>query len=120
MRATLNAHRSVHAPFTTSDEQLEFWACVYLANPLVRARGVSFEQFLRTPSWYLVGARPRAVIAVHGLKPRTRTALLELAEAAVAALEREGARCSDGRFVEKLRHHRHPRGARRDFLPEGR
>jgi hypothetical protein len=119
MRATLNEHRSVHAPFTISDDALEFWGKLYLANPSVRARGVSFEQFVRMPWWYLVGARATVAISVRGrLRPATRSALLELAEHAIAALERDGAACANGRFVEKLRHHRHPRSARRDFIPK--
>ena len=36
---------------------------------------------------------------------------------AIEALERGGARCENGRFVETLRHHRHARGQNRDFLP---
>lgn len=119
MRPTLNEHRSVHAPFTVPDEQLEFWGRVFLANPRLRARGVSFEQFVRTPWWYLVGPRVPVVISLHGrLKPSTRAAFLELAERAVEMLERDGAACANGRFVEKLRHHRHPRGAHRDFIPK--
>jgi hypothetical protein len=119
MRPTLNAHRSVHAPFTVPDEQLEFWARVYLANPRLRARGVSFEQFVRVPWWYLAGARASVAIAARGvLRPATRSALLELAEHAVAQLEREGAACANGRFTEKLRHRRWPRNAHRDFIPK--
>ena len=35
---------------------------------------------------------------------------------AIEALEALGARCENGRFIEPLRHHRHPRGQNRDFL----
>lgn len=118
MPALLNADRSFHAPFTMPDELLDFWGCVFLANPQIRARGVSFEQFVRAPWWYLLGARASVVISMRGrLQPATRSALLELAERAVERLEREGAGCANGRFTEKLRHHRHPRSCA-DFIPE--
>lgn len=34
---------------------------------------------------------------------------------AIEALERGGARCENGRYIEKLRHHAHPRGSKRDL-----
>lgn len=102
------------------DAQLEFWAEIYLAMPRLRRSGTSFEQFLRaTPQAREVELLPAVVMLCGGkaLAARTRSALLELAEAAITHLERDGALCSNGRFVEKLRHHRHPRGNFRDFLP---
>ena len=119
MRATLNEHRSTHAPFTVSDELLEFWGAVFLLNPRLRAQGVSFEQFVRAPALYLVGAR----VIVLRARPKAattraaRAADVEGCERAVELLEREGAASANGRMVEKLRHHRHPRGAFRAFKP---
>lgn len=102
---------------TWSDEYIEFWAGVYQANPQVAARGVLFATFLRAPHAIL---RACAVPGGYaGAKPVRRAALVELAEAAIARLERAGAACSNGRFVEKLRHHAHPR-SQRDFIPGGR
>jgi hypothetical protein len=112
-------HLMLNAPIYMPDEQIEFWAEIYLAMPRLRGTGVSFERFLRTtPQVREVELLP-AVLALCGgkaLSAITRSALIELAEAAIAQLEREGALCSNGRFVEKLRHHRHPRSYR-DFIP---
>jgi len=38
--------RSVRAPITVSDELLEFYAEQYLADPWLRAHGLTFERFL--------------------------------------------------------------------------
>lgn len=113
--------RSSTAPVKLPDAQLHFWSDVYLANPAVRARGVSLEQFLGNPREILVACgTPVVRICWQGaLVPASRAmerALNELAAAVVVALERTGARCENGRFVEKLRHHSYTKcGPRRDL-----
>ncbi len=109
-----NTERSFAAPCTFSDDHIERWGEVYLANPQVRARGVWFETFLLAPERTLAEcAAP--VIEVHacGLLPAqravrdhadTQAALVELGERALAALAAE-AHCANGVWVEKLRHH---------------
>jgi len=98
-----------------ADAYIEFWARVYLGNPHLAARGVLFSTFLIAPSAILIAcARPAAPARRAG-----RPALIALAEAAIARLERAGAVCSNGRFIEKLRHRAHPR-SHRDFMPDGR
>lgn len=104
--------RPVEAP-SYADEWIEFWAGVYRANPAIGARGVLFETFLAYPHEILRAcAAPVLIIQCRGelaLASRAMVgAMRELAAAATLALERSGARCENGRFVEKMRHHRHP------------
>lgn len=108
-----NFERSVAARRTWADEWIEFWGAVYVAHPVIAARGVLFETFLFAP---------REVIAslylIEDVLASTRG--MEIALLAVEHLERTGARCSNGAWVEKLRHHRHPPGvARREPAREG-
>jgi len=114
------AERQVTGPIWP-DEHIERWAAVYLepeANRALRARGVRFETFLRAPVEILAALRRTRVIAhAPGLLPAQRrvqeradleSALSELADASVRQMAAE-AHCSNGRVVEKLRHHAHPR-----------
>ncbi len=116
-----SGERSWAAPVILPDAQLDYWACAYLALPGLARRGISFERFLAaTPQ---VRAVPRLLVQLElrarlerleaeaaGLSPRHR--------GAIERLERAGARCENGRWVEPLRHHAHPRSNHRDFQPE--
>lgn len=112
--------RSVLAPFTLPDEQLEYWAEVYLELPGPRRRGVSFEQFLAATPQVREAPLLLEQLAVQARLDelaRTVGVLGQRQRYAIAELERSGACCANGRLVEKLRHRRHPR-SRRDFIPE--
>jgi len=122
------AERQVTGPIWP-DEHIERWAAVYLepeANRALRARGVRFETFLRAPVEILAALRrPRVFVSPAGLLPaqllvRQRgdleRALAELADTAVRMVAAES-HCANGRVVEKLRHHAHPRSGHRDFYP---
>ena len=123
--ATPNFERPVTGP-TYSAEHIEFWGGIYLANPRVRAHGVLFSTFLMAPMQILRAcATPGVRIsscdhARHGYTRRDEAVLLSIAEAAIRHLEQTGARCENGRWVEKLKHHAHPRSNHRDFQPETR
>ncbi len=41
---------------TYSDEYLDFWGEIYLANPAVRLSGIAFDDFLRAPQTHLRAA----------------------------------------------------------------
>lgn len=114
---------------TWPDAYIEFWAGIYLepqTNRALRGRGVRFETFLRAPVEILAALqRPRAIVSYCGLLPAQRhvreradlqAALLVIAEVALAHVDAES-HCANGRVVEKLRHHAHPRSAKRDFHP---
>ena len=106
---------------TWPDEYIERWAAAYLepeANRRLRAHSVRFETFLRAPVEILEAVRrPRVSVCRAGLLLAQRdvqarvdleSALAALADAAVRQIAAE-AHCSNGRVVEKLRHHAHPR-----------
>jgi len=120
--ATPNFERPVTGP-TYSDEHLDFWGAIYLANPQVRARGVLFNTFLVAPMQILRACATPGVrvtscsLARHGYTKGDEAAVLTIAEATIRHLEWGGARCENGRWVEKLKHHAHPRGSNRDFQP---
>lgn len=107
----LNLERPVEGP-TYADDYIERWAGVYLANPALRLLGVPFSVFLTRPAAWLdwIGKPLRG----SELEVVTRIAVDKVIE----QLCREGARCENGRFVEKLRHHAHPRSGGRDFVPD--
>lgn len=119
-RPLFPAERPFAGP-TWPDAYIETWAAVYLhpeTNRALRGRGVRFETFLRAPFEILAALkRPRVIVCAAGLLPAQRLmqqrcdlerALQALAEAAVLQIAAE-AYCANGRVVEKLRHHTHPR-----------
>lgn len=121
------AERPVAGP-TWPDEYIERWAAVYLEpenNRVLRARSVRFETFLRAPVEILFAVRAwRAHQAAHGLLPAQRkvrqredqrSALEDIAEASLTYVAAE-AHCANGRMVEKLRNHAHPRHGLRAFF----
>lgn len=119
MRLYTPFERSVTAP-VYSDEHIEFWGEVYLANRWIGARGVLFENFLAYPVQILYALGALAEDCRHmllGAQQRVReqidfSAQIERVPAiarGIAAAEHAGARCENGRFVEKLRHHSHAR-----------
>ncbi len=102
-------------PITMPDEQLEHWGRVYLAMPWLGRHGITFERFLSaTPQVRASGALPALAV-----RARVDQRALDFAalRCVTRDLERAGACCANGRFIEKLKHHRHPR-SRRDFIPE--
>ena len=124
-----NHERSYAAPRTFTDEHIEFWAAVYLANPFVGAAAVSFETFLLAPMDILLALAQKRGTA--GLLPEQRVARanawrticrLSMDDdfAFVAALERRGLHCANGRWIEKLKHRAWPkhRGPRKYDLLE--
>ncbi len=114
MHKPFNSERSFAAPRTFTDEHIEYWACVYLANPQIAQRGVRLETFLLAPAEILAAAaRPAMIVTRHGLLVRQlrvrqradfETALQELGECALRALAAES-HCANGVWCEKLRHH---------------
>lgn len=118
--------RQVTGP-TWPDEYIERWAAVYLdpeTNRVLRGRGVRFETFLRAPVEILAAVhKARVFVCPAGLLPAQRDvqarvdlehALAALADAALKQIAAE-AHCANGRVVEKLRHHAHPRSRRAFF-----
>ena len=117
----LSGERSITAPAIHADAWIEFWAPVFMEPHNRRrlwARGVSFEAFLAAPHYHLevIDAFTRCEIA-PGLLPEQRETqrradlaryVAHLTELALRAV-REDARCSNGAWVEKWRHHAYPR-----------
>lgn len=54
---------------TYSDEYLEHWAKVYLANPILRRRGVLFAAFLVSPEEILVAVAMPQVADLEEYRP---------------------------------------------------
>ena len=119
MRLYVTFERPIRAP-VYSDEHIDFWSEVYLANRWVRARGVLFETFLAHPVQilYALGALAEDCSRMLlGAQRRVREQIDFSAQAermpaiarGIAAAEHAGARCENGRFVEKLRNHSHAR-----------
>lgn len=124
-----SVHRSVRAPVFVSDALLDYLAEQYQANPALQRMHGSFEAFMAC----VVSGRNRRLLASQR---ELRNLLLDLelsARRLMRAVEesrrldskqqeeiRKGLRgavvTGNGRAVEKLRHHRHPRGFR-DFHP---
>lgn len=121
------AERSFAGPIWP-DAHIEAWAAIYLEpemNRKLRARSVRFETFLRAPVEILAALRRPRPYHVSGLLPAQRNvqARVDLERACIAIAEAAAARvaaeshCANGRTVEKLRHHAHPRNGHRDFYP---
>jgi hypothetical protein len=108
--------RSFAAPRTFADEHIEYWGVVYVANPQLARRGVLFGTFLLAPVEILAAcarADEDRQISRRGLLPQQlhvrmradrEAALREMGERAIAALAADSY-CTDGRWIEKLRHH---------------
>ena len=114
-----DTERSFAAFRTFADEHIERWALVYLANPHVARRGVLFETFLLAPEEILAACsiQPAMIVCRQGLLKSQRdaqaridldAALVELGERAIATLAAES-HCSNGVWVEKLKHSAWPR-----------
>lgn len=109
MLTAQRARQALLASFTLPDEQLEHLAEQYLALP-PRVRAVfTFEAFLVATPQVRESARYLVQIAVRlGADQGARDGIAVLAEYSARATYASGPR-----VVEKLRHHRHPRGPRR-------
>ena len=106
------------------DVVIDYWGDIFLDNPRLRGAGIDFETFLQAPARILAAviAAPIAPERI-GLLPVQRAVRRRIDFAAEAeqiplalehtlvALECDGARVSDGRWVEKLRHNAYPRHA---------
>jgi len=116
------------APFIITDEQLDYWAGVFLANPGIRARGVLFETFLIAPVQIIaaIAAAPvppaRAGLLIGQRRAQAAADFQTSVQQVVQRLGREAERSStgvaDGRLVERLRHHRYPRNPMRTRVRE--
>lgn len=92
--------RSFAAPRTYTNEHIEEWAAVYLANPHLYRSGVLFERFLYAPAAILAAyARPAMTVSHCGLlqeqldvreRVDDEAALRDRYERAVAALAANG------------------------------
>jgi hypothetical protein len=54
-------------PLIMTDEEIDFWGGVYLANPAIFQLGISFEQFLAQPRELLPAATFGALISLTDL-----------------------------------------------------
>jgi len=112
------------------DDYLHHWGEVYLANPVLRSRGILFATFLAYPEELMTavvyGGLPKAWN--QGLhaddRPGHRLGTEAEIDAQIAILERMLARrrmhVSNGTCVEPLHHHRFPRRqTRRVFIDMG-
>ena len=101
-----------------SDERLDYFGELFLANPALRATGVTFEAFLIVPSPFIL---PLPDVDYYPLLPAQR-AVRDRLDAAAARMERAlgvseaqltpaSPAIRDGALVEKLRHHVWPRHA---------
>ena len=107
------------------DVVINFWADVYLSNPIIRAHGVLFGTFLMAPHEILHAVVMASIEVAPGLLARQRAVRRRLDEAAraeqlpldldavIVALEHKGARVSDGAWIEPLRHRAWPRNVKR-------
>ena len=109
-------------PLVLADEEIERAAERYLELPAAERRTLSFERFLAR--WAADSAAAgRRLVEQLALRARLDEldrkvgCLGQRQRYAVAALERDGAACANGRFVEKLKHRRWPK-SRRNFFPE--
>lgn len=103
------------------DAYIDYWGAIYLANPTVREHGVLFGTFLMAPLEILHAVVMQSIEVAPGLLARQRAVQrrvddalrgeqLPLAlNAVIVALERRGARVSDGRMFEPLHHRAWPR-----------
>ena len=108
----MTAALAVHAPLYLSDEQLEHYGRIYRRLPESWRAAHSFGYFLsRVPQL-------RAQLASHSA-PRSAYASLSSRERLQLrdALERSIEVIDNGRRIEKLKHHRHPRGPQRFMKP---
>lgn len=113
MPAKHEALRDAQSCLCLPDEQLEYWAEAYRAMPHLARRGVTFDVFLAaTPQ---VREHPTHLVLLalrFRLDERART-LASLAAREPRSPEAPG--LAGTRPIEKLRHHRYPRGAQRGF-----
>src|SRR3954469_24570799 len=110
-----DAERSFAAPGFSTDEQLNYWGCVYIANAWIAAAGVSFEDFLLRPVEILFlyskrgsGFDVRRQILLPARRADQVRAVGIVQARAEADLEREHVERRGGAWFAKLRHHAMP------------
>lgn len=100
---------------TYTDEYLEHFGARYVEQRL-KAHGVTFLQYLARPQAY-----EQLAMEPEPLLPRQQrvAALITDAEAQAARVEKpvDHLPRRNGRIIEPLHHHAHPRSGTRDFLP---
>lgn len=107
------------------DALLHHWGEVYLANPVIRARGILFETFLRHPREILQAIAFEQLPLPVGLSPRQAAARSRIAACqrplpmpypdTVVTLD---VHSRGDRYIEPLHHHVRPkRSVRAQFTP---
>jgi len=109
LSAAPSFERSRRAPRTFDEAHIEQWGEIYIALPLLRERGVLFETFLLAPVEILRALNQ--LQQAEAVRQQARAAGETLA--IQGALEDAGYLCRNGTWIEKLRHHRRPRGTAR-------
>lgn len=122
-------------PLVMSDEEIEFWGGVYLANPTLSMLGFTFEAFLTEPRRILPAAEFSAIFSLTEFFDRlpllpAQRAVRERLDAQDAGqielalgvsesrLTADSPVVQGGALVEKMKHHAHPRHAARRELEE--
>lgn len=112
------------------DAYIDYWGEIYLANPTVREHGVLFGTFLMAPQEILHAVVMQSIEVAPGLLAKQRAVQRRVDEAirgeqlplaldaVIVALERKGARVSDGRWIEPLHHRMYPRQTNRKYHQE--
>ena len=108
------------------DEYIEFWGEIFTANPFLSRAGLAFKDFLRDPHvlfrealYAPIAARSPGLLAAQRAVQRRLDAAaaseqLELAmDAVIVELAHAGGHCENGRWIEPLHHHAHPRNVKR-------
>ncbi len=121
--------RAAHAaPLILSDELIELWGEIYLANPLLTQLGITFEDFLSAPAGILSAATYQTLMplpdgaqfyallpAQRAVRDRMDAADAGQLELALGVSEKQitpgSPAARDGALFEKLRHHVWPRHA---------
>lgn len=103
-----------------ADVQLDYWADIWMQIPACRRRDFSLERFLgATDQVRADGERLARLAAREQLEQEQRPPyqLTSKEQAALREALRRSVRVIDnGRRIEKLTHHRHPRRGFRDFI----
>lgn len=103
-----------HTAPTYSDEYIEYWADRYVEIGYAR-RGITLLEFLADPQRYEDTHRTGALSLLRRQRAVRNRVLEEELQALRAERGLEDLPRRDGRIVEPLHHHRHPRNSMSDF-----